>query len=329
MPKITIIIPNYNHGRFLDQRIKSVLGQTFQDFEVIILDDASKDNSLEIISRHLADPRVRLFKNERNSGSPFVQWNKGISLAISKYVWIAESDDYAEPELLETLVAELEQQPLAALAYCQSIRVDENNVKTGTMLEWTDDLFGPRWRHKFVNDGRDECARYLLLRCTIPNASAVVFRRDAYPLDNRDAESMHVCGDWLTWAKILQQGKLVYIPKALNYFRTHAASARSTTKVWDWLRETCRVQKHIIAHSSPSKEAVTKAQAGTASQWRNLTRHIRSIGDFRIALDAAMIIPHYQNKSRIAVSLLAILEILSSPFRRLVRISLNWFARQG
>ena len=120
---VSVIIPNYNHAPYLKQRIDSVLAQTFQDFEVIILDDCSKDNSREIIKEYQHDPRVRLAFNENNSGCVFKQWNKGLKMAGGKYIWIAESDDYSAPTFLETMVGRLEADPKVGLAFCDSFRV--------------------------------------------------------------------------------------------------------------------------------------------------------------------------------------------------------------
>src|SRR4029077_11316800 len=105
MPKVSVVVPTYNHSRFLRKRINSVLQQTFQDFEVILLDDCSTDDSRSILSSYTGDPRVRNEFNDVNSGSTFKQWNKGVRLARGEYVWISESDDYAAPRFLERLVA--------------------------------------------------------------------------------------------------------------------------------------------------------------------------------------------------------------------------------
>jgi glycosyltransferase involved in cell wall biosynthesis len=92
--KAPIIIPNYNYSQFLEERIESVLNQTYQDFEIILLDDSFTDNSLEILSRYESHPKVSHFEiNQQNSGSVFKQWVKGIKLAKGKYIWIAEIDD--------------------------------------------------------------------------------------------------------------------------------------------------------------------------------------------------------------------------------------------
>ena len=104
MPVVSVIVPNYNHAQFLPSRLDSILGQTFADFEVIYLDDASTDNSERVIAPFLEDRRIRVIRNTVNSGSAFKQWNRGVREARGEYVWIAEADDSAEPTLLSRLV---------------------------------------------------------------------------------------------------------------------------------------------------------------------------------------------------------------------------------
>ncbi len=84
MPTVSVIVPNYNHARFLRQRIDTILAQTFQDFELILLDDCSTDESRTILREYTSDKRVRLEFNEVNSGSPFKQWKKGLEMALRK-----------------------------------------------------------------------------------------------------------------------------------------------------------------------------------------------------------------------------------------------------
>src|SRR5579872_4420041 len=130
-PKVSVIIPNYNHAKFLVQRIESVLNQTFTDFEIILMDDKSTDNSLEIIERYRHYPKLsKIILNETNSGSTFKQWNKGIREAKGEYIWIAESDDYADEKFLENLVSIIESNGNVGMAYCQSFDVDDKgNIK--------------------------------------------------------------------------------------------------------------------------------------------------------------------------------------------------------
>ena len=96
-PKLSVIVPNYNYARFLNARIGSILNQSFQDFELILLDDCSTDNSREVLECYRNNPHVsHIVFNEQNSGSPFIQWMKGIELARGEYIWIAEADDLAD-----------------------------------------------------------------------------------------------------------------------------------------------------------------------------------------------------------------------------------------
>jgi hypothetical protein len=229
-PLVTVVLPNYNHARFLPRRMESILTQTFKDYELIVLDDASTDNSREILNRYARHASIRFVFNDRNTGNPFKQWQTGARLAQGKYVWIAESDDYADPRFLEVLVSRLERNPGVGLAYCQSFEVDENGSIRGTLEHWTRELDADRWKQDFVNCGSDELSRYLVRRNTILNASAVVVRRDLLLEAAQPADRLRLSGDWLTWARVLMGSDVAFVAEPLNYFRCHGGSVRDTTK---------------------------------------------------------------------------------------------------
>ena len=106
MSQVSIIVPNYNHSRYLHRRLDCILNQTFTDFECILLDDASTDNSVEILEQYVnRDSRFKLFINQVNSGSTFAQWNYGVSLSKGKFIWIAESDDIADNTFLKKMTS--------------------------------------------------------------------------------------------------------------------------------------------------------------------------------------------------------------------------------
>ena len=152
-PLVSVIIPNYNHARYLEQRLDSVLNQTYQNFEVIILDDHSTDNSLEVINRYKDNPHIKqIVVNETNSGSTFKQWDKGIHLATGDIIWIAESDDYCELNLLDELVRIYTSKPDMAYVYTTSIMVDENGKKGGISRY---DLGVKYFSVKQVNGGKE------------------------------------------------------------------------------------------------------------------------------------------------------------------------------
>lgn len=220
---ISVIVPNYNHSKFIKERLDSIFSQTFQDFEVIILDDYSTDNSREIIESYRKLPNVSIYYNVKNSGSPFKQWKKGIKLAKGKYIWIAESDDVAEPTFLETMVQKLKVGH--GLAYCRSGDIDENGDKKSDFF-WADGLNENRWKNDFENNGKDEIKNFLVYRCTIPNASACVFEK-SYASLNSGFDKMRFCGDWLFWIKVLEKTSVTYSSKTLSHFRYHQGSTRN------------------------------------------------------------------------------------------------------
>ena len=124
---VSVIIPNFNHARYLDERIQTVLDQTYQNFELIILDDCSTDNSKEIIEKYRHNPHVsHILYNEHNSGKIFSQWQKGIDKAKGELIWIAESDDKCRPELLEKLVSEFQNNMNLVVAFCKTVFFSDN-----------------------------------------------------------------------------------------------------------------------------------------------------------------------------------------------------------
>ena len=223
-PLLSIILPNYNHIAFLEQRLESIFQQTYQNFELILLDDASTDGSELILKRYENHPKVtQLIINSQNSGSPFKQWQKGINLAKGEYVWIAESDDYCDPEFLKILVMHIESN--TTLVYCASMNVDENGNEIGLNRNQVC-LDKSRWLTDFSNNGKNEIKKYLRFLNTIPNASAVLFKRSLVK-PSYFAPHLKYCGDWIFWIHLLKCGNVKYISTPLNYFRFHPNSSRS------------------------------------------------------------------------------------------------------
>jgi len=263
-PRVSVVVPNYNYARFLPQRMESILEQTYTDLEVILLDDASMDDSREVVERYAGDRRVRIRINKQNSGSPFAQWNRGVSMARGEFVWIAEADDFVETKFLEHLVPLLEKDPRLGLAYCQSRVVDETGMEIEAFPPYLERLWPGRWRQSFRNNGRDEVARYLLNRCTIPNASAVLFRRRAFQEAGGADESMKLCGDWLTYVRILEKWDLAYSPLPLNAFRCHDAMVRSVMSGNPREIE----ERYLVLEAALSKSKVSKRDRRRALESR-------------------------------------------------------------
>jgi glycosyltransferase involved in cell wall biosynthesis len=268
-PKVTVIIPNYNHARYLQQRIESVLVQTEQDFEIVLLDDCSPDNSREIIGYFAAqDPRIRVVLNEQNSGSTFRQWNKGLALARGKYVWIAESDDYADSRLLENLVARLEADAEIGIAYCMSISVDEHSQPIGNHYEYYEEVDAQRWAADFTVPGIELVQNYMPFRCIIPNASAVVVRSSVIQQIGPADETMRLSGDWAYWSKILASSKVSFVAEPLNFFRQHSNNVRSKALITGLaLAEEARILKFLQQFGPLNSHAYQKKINSILQRW--------------------------------------------------------------
>ena len=213
--KISVIIPNYNHADFLQQRIDSVLNQTYRDFEVILLDDASTDGSAAILNSYRDHEKVsHVVINQQNSGNTFVQWQRGLALATGDYVWIAESDDYCSPDLLEELVSLVDSQENVSVAFCNSIIFRDNEVVTT----------GHSGQMQEIVEGKKFVRERMLFGNTIFNASMAIFLRSAaQQVDFVLIQTFKFCGDWLFWIQLAQQGQVGSSAKVLNYFRKHNA----------------------------------------------------------------------------------------------------------
>ena len=120
-PLVSIVVPNFNHAPYLRERLETIFAQTYKNFEVILLDDASTDDSTKILSefQNLHADNTRLIVNEKNSGGVFKQWQRGISVARGELIWIAESDDFSAENFLSELVPAFADEAVA-LAFCRT-----------------------------------------------------------------------------------------------------------------------------------------------------------------------------------------------------------------
>ncbi len=226
MIQFSVVIPNYNHSQFLKQRIDSILEQTHQHFELIILDDASTDNSISIIESYRYHPAVsHVIVNEKNSGSPFIQWTKGIGLAKYQWIWIAESDDYADHYYLEKMAEAIATYPAAGIVYSDSFIMDEQKTPT-KFSERRNYIFSTdKWNSSYYNEGISETDKYLKFDCTINNASSAVFRKDIVLNEMAYLADFRYYGDWIFFIKLCLQSNIAYINAPLNFYRKHNRSA--------------------------------------------------------------------------------------------------------
>lgn len=221
-PIVSVIIPNYNYSAFLKQRIDSVLQQTFNDIEVIILDDNSSDNSKDVIESYRGEPHVsHIVYNEENSGSTFKQWRKGFDLARGEFIWIAEADDFADTSLLEKLLCVMCKDTDIKVGFVNSNWV----TPTSTFINPDYTIAQPQKEY----DGTLFVREHLLKENYIYNASMAVFRKDAILTMNDDYMTFKSCGDKLFWRDIALQGKVLFVCEPLNNFRIHDAKVTTNS----------------------------------------------------------------------------------------------------
>ena len=216
-PLVSVIVPNYCHAPYLRERIDSILNQTFPNFELILLDDCSNDNSKEILLSYKDHPKVsHVILNEQNTGNTFLQWEKGVALAKGKYIWIAESDDYADETFLESVMPAFILHEDCVLVRTGSYLVNEKDrVLLSDWDEWSED------QKIHYYKGTDYIRHNMLHFNYVYNASMVVFRKDVFETIKKTYQKYRYTGDWLCWIEFMEKGPICEYRRKLNYFRQH------------------------------------------------------------------------------------------------------------
>lgn len=253
LPRVSVVVPNYNYARYLEARIRSVAAQTVPPFEIIVLDDGSSDDSLAELERVRGCVRapLRVVASEHNSGSVFRQWLAGAQLARGDYLWIAEADDLADLRLLERALEGFADRAVV-MSMVQSRQIDADGLELAPdYLDYVDAFGRARWEGAFTASLDEELAHGLAVKNTIPNVSAVVFRRHVFvqvlKRHLEDIASYRIAGDWLLYVRLLEHGRLAFHPAALNAHRRHGGSVTLGGSQVPHLLEVMRMQRQIAA----------------------------------------------------------------------------------
>ena len=276
---ISVAVPAYNYARFMQRRMASVFAQTHPVAEVLVLDDASTDDSVAVASRTAEDWRrdIHLVVNERNSGSPFHQWRRAAALAESEWLWIAEADDEAEPGLLAALAALVQEVPDLELAFCDSRAIDADGAPLSPSYQ---EYYAASGAAALAGGGlfpaRDFARRFLAERNLILNASAVLWRRAsllaALERCGDDLDRYRLAGDWRLYLEVLaaSNGRVGVVPASLNVHRRHAGGVTASLAPAQHVEEVARVQALACARLDLSPEAVRRQAAYRRSLAREL-----------------------------------------------------------
>ncbi len=232
-PDVSAVVPNYNYANYMPARLGSIFAQTYPVAEVVVLDDGSRDDSLDVIPAvaAAAGRAVRLIVNAVNSGSVFAQWRRAAETAQAEYIWIAEADDAADPEFLASLTALLAADPAMDLAFSDSRTVDAaGNPQWDSYKGYYASLEPDALRRTEVFAGDEFARRFVCVKNPILNVSAVVWRRAALLRALEACGSMigefRLAGDWLLYlaALAVPGARIGYEARTLNVHRRHAIS---------------------------------------------------------------------------------------------------------
>lgn len=160
MPRVSIILPNYNYARFLSERFRTIIGQTLDNFELIYVDDGSTDQSNMIAAEHGCDPRLSMHLHRENSGRVYRRWNEGAALATGDWLWFAGADDVSHPRFLERSVDLVSARQAVSIVHSGRELIDAGAASSNRPV------FNPGWRPASV-PGR---TRSSSSRATTPSA---------------------------------------------------------------------------------------------------------------------------------------------------------------
>ena len=236
MPKVSVIIAAYNAMRYLPQALDCVLEQTFQDFEIIIVDDGSHDG-IKDWAAQLKDPRIRFFSQE-NAGSAAAR-NTGISNATGEYLAFLDSDDLWEATKLAKQVQTLDEEPQAGLVYTWVATMDSEGALEGKVYQNT--AVGDVWEPLIERD--------LLVCGSTPLIRRICFEKVGL-FDTRFAYAQ----TWEMWLRIAGEFSFQVIPEVLVYYRFHA---NNTSKQWQKIESNYQaIIEKVFADVSKERQAL-------------------------------------------------------------------------
>ena len=208
-PKVSVLIPTYNYAHILDVTIQSVLAQTYTDFELIIVDNCSTDNTVEVVQKYLNDSRVSFYRNDRNLGLTG-NWNRCLELAKGEYLKYLCADDKLHPQILEKYIPIMDSHPQVSLITSHKQEFDENGIKEKVYYQPFQGIESGR---KVIYDTIRRDQNYLgdptrpMLRSA--NLKVGPFKKFEF------------ITDWEMWVRHLLVGDCYVVPEVLSYGRKH------------------------------------------------------------------------------------------------------------
>lgn len=213
-PTVSFIVPCYKLAHLLPECVNSILAQTYRDFEILIMDDCSPDNTAEV-ARSFTDPRVIHVRNQPNLGH-LRNYNKGIRMARGKYIWLISADDCLRRDYaLERYVRVMEEHPNVGYVFCAGCALSdhtETGVIRSSMYRREDGIFPGR---EFLLD---------LLKGNFILAASGMARKECYEKVSYFPEDMPYGGDWYLWCVYALHYDVAFFADAMVNYRVHDLS---------------------------------------------------------------------------------------------------------
>lgn len=299
--EVSVVIPTYNSEEYIAQALKSVFNQTYQNFEVILVDDASTDHTVSI-AQSFADKRLKIIKSGLNRGVSHSR-NLGIAQARGKWIALLDSDDWYDTERLEKLLAVAEQQDADMIADDLLLMREDESQPWSTFL--TEDShqsssssvtlidavkFVASDRLRPINAKRNWSLGYV---------KPLIKREFLIQNNIRYDEKVKVGEDFILYLECLKQGAKFYlVSQAYYYYRTRNASL------------SCRTQLEFLAESCEITQRFINLEVRTHAECRLLQALLQNLSIFQKRRDYYYVIEHLKNKELLAVTK----RLIDSPY---------------
>lgn len=268
-PALSVIVPYYNHELYLNERIDSIIEQSNQDWEILALDDCSTDNSRAVVDEYVNEYRLKSHLNEKNSGSPFIQWQKGIELARGNFIWIAEGDDTADTTFISRLFTEFNDPMVNIVSARTEIINEHGEVQNNALKPYLDQAYPNKFASNYKRDGFKEVNEQLGAMCTLVNASGLLVRKSSVNhAVLQDARKFKIAGDWLIYLDCLKHGKVSHNVDTANYFRRHSASQVHKVEGTEaYFLERKYILDFVVNNFTITPKTLKRAKSVIESEW--------------------------------------------------------------
>ncbi len=274
IPAVSAIVPFYNHKNYIEERIKSITEQSIKDLEILILDYASTDGTKSKLSKICKKGKLRLVLNQKNSGSPFIQWSKGVRLAKADIVWFAEGDDTCDRDFIKVLLPAFNDS-LVNISAAKTIMIDETGaLKHHALDPYLNQAYQGKFDTSYKSDGFHEVNQQFGAVCTLVNASGLLIKKSSFGNSLESAQSYKMAGDWHIYLDCLKSGKLSYNVKTTNYFRRHSQSQIHKLEGSEqYFRERARITKHVASNYYTDAKFIKKAFSVIDEEWARFSHN--------------------------------------------------------